>query len=799
MQVNKLIAMVRALHPCVFDNEVMLHWLSELDGQIDTQVHLLSPVNLKPYEMTQEGALPDTELLVPYPYDSLYVQYLLAQLHYYEGEYEKYENVMQMYNLRYTEYVKWVCENIAPATGEAERLQYYLSAYALAVKHGYGGSEEDWLASLKGDRGEKGDKGDKGEKGEPGSGVHYIQIYDPDDYGKRIANIQQDGVYYIECKDELIDGAFDDWLDKPEGISADAHLALIVSQYGTNSNVQLAAENYDTGSFYFRFVSRTPDENGNYPVMNDWIRLATAQELAAIRERVAANEDDTAALQQEVSWLYHDLDTTKQDVVSAVNRLIELEENAATLEALQKVQDAVYDLEELQAVTQDEIDRVNENIDALFEGQAEAEADILKLRVNVDQNALHISVIEDGVHAALVVVDSRVCNVSTVAGGESWHQVEAAAKMDEPYLNEWGWKCAVADGTTEVYRWLYRCMKEGFRVPYRTIVVDGTEHYFETELTERNKEWFDNLASNPFDYIKNNLSDRSEATCFCIPLVQFGDMSDEELKYAITRVAFDNPAFCFPPVSSVIIVRNGDDKAMYCWCIYRTEATAQKTAVLIDKATKSIDKYVQQMAANPDPAFEYHNKRSTAEIIHDYIVLNANLRTGPDGEYTPNYIMPTMLAAIDPNRRAACDGYTQAFNYFVRLYGINSIAMSADIYHLVDGAYEAEGGHIWNIVNFGKYGVYSDDPAQWSPIDVYWDEPLHEEKIRPTRTDLPTGKVWWEYCGNPDNVFKEDWRRTIEKTTTYGKYPFDNADGSTPQPSMRLEGLNESEDYDWEV
>ncbi len=48
------------------------------------------------------------------------------------------------------------------------------SAYEIAVKHGYDGSEEEWLASLvgppgeAGPQGEKGETGAKGAKGEPG-------------------------------------------------------------------------------------------------------------------------------------------------------------------------------------------------------------------------------------------------------------------------------------------------------------------------------------------------------------------------------------------------------------------------------------------------------------------------------------------------------------------------------------------------------------------------------------------------------------------------------------------------------
>lgn len=36
------------------------------------------------------------------------------------------------------------------------------SAYEIAVEHGYQGTEEQWLESLKGVKGDKGDKGDPG-------------------------------------------------------------------------------------------------------------------------------------------------------------------------------------------------------------------------------------------------------------------------------------------------------------------------------------------------------------------------------------------------------------------------------------------------------------------------------------------------------------------------------------------------------------------------------------------------------------------------------------------------------------
>ena len=43
------------------------------------------------------------------------------------------------------------------------------SAYQIALDNGFEGSEEEWLASLKGDKGDKGDRGEQGEKGNAGN------------------------------------------------------------------------------------------------------------------------------------------------------------------------------------------------------------------------------------------------------------------------------------------------------------------------------------------------------------------------------------------------------------------------------------------------------------------------------------------------------------------------------------------------------------------------------------------------------------------------------------------------------
>src|SRR5690625_446028 len=58
------------------------------------------------------------------------------------------------------------------------------SAYEIAVEHGFVGSEEEWLESLKGEKGDKGDKGDPGETGATGATGAKVDKGDKGDRGE---------------------------------------------------------------------------------------------------------------------------------------------------------------------------------------------------------------------------------------------------------------------------------------------------------------------------------------------------------------------------------------------------------------------------------------------------------------------------------------------------------------------------------------------------------------------------------------------------------------------------------------
>lgn len=111
-----------------------------------------------------------TELMVSAPYDKIYRSYLSAMIDFANGEFNNYNNSMQLFNKQFYELSNWYGRNYNPADGKAVDNGYYLSAFAIAVKHGYSGTEAEWLLSLKGatGAGTPGKDGDDGTNGVDG-------------------------------------------------------------------------------------------------------------------------------------------------------------------------------------------------------------------------------------------------------------------------------------------------------------------------------------------------------------------------------------------------------------------------------------------------------------------------------------------------------------------------------------------------------------------------------------------------------------------------------------------------------
>ena len=94
-----------------------IEWLSRLDSAVKQQIidtHVgAGEIAFSGY--TAETPL-DTVLLVPAPYDEVYLRWMEAQIDYHNGEYDKFNNSIIMYNTAFDAYARYYKLHHMPLT-----------------------------------------------------------------------------------------------------------------------------------------------------------------------------------------------------------------------------------------------------------------------------------------------------------------------------------------------------------------------------------------------------------------------------------------------------------------------------------------------------------------------------------------------------------------------------------------------------------------------------------------------------------------------------------------------------------
>lgn len=92
-----------------------VEWLSRLDNMVKKNIidthEGAEDVIFTGYD---ESTDIQTELLVPVPYDEMYLRWLEAQIDYHNGEYDKYNNAIIMFNTTYEAYQAFYTRNHLP-------------------------------------------------------------------------------------------------------------------------------------------------------------------------------------------------------------------------------------------------------------------------------------------------------------------------------------------------------------------------------------------------------------------------------------------------------------------------------------------------------------------------------------------------------------------------------------------------------------------------------------------------------------------------------------------------------------
>jgi hypothetical protein len=92
-----------------------LEWLSRLDSAVKLQI-IDTHEGAKDITFTgYDSNTPlTTVLLVPAPYDEVYLRWMEAQIDYHNGEYDKFNNSIIMYNTAFDEYQKYYTRSHMP-------------------------------------------------------------------------------------------------------------------------------------------------------------------------------------------------------------------------------------------------------------------------------------------------------------------------------------------------------------------------------------------------------------------------------------------------------------------------------------------------------------------------------------------------------------------------------------------------------------------------------------------------------------------------------------------------------------
>lgn len=158
MKIIDLLEYVDELQENVFSIKTKIRWINQLEAEVQTEILLMAADGITQYTTDDM----DAELIAPPPHDQIYQEYLFWQIALAQGEAERANNASALFNRVLQEYKRFVAMTVNPGLGQAEIVRYYLTAYQIAVKNGFSGTETEWLQSL------------IGKAGDPGAGLNIV-------------------------------------------------------------------------------------------------------------------------------------------------------------------------------------------------------------------------------------------------------------------------------------------------------------------------------------------------------------------------------------------------------------------------------------------------------------------------------------------------------------------------------------------------------------------------------------------------------------------------------------------------
>lgn len=106
MNIEKIINKLDYLYPNTYEYEDKKHWIEELEKRIENEI-------LNTHEGKEEK---ENSLYADSPYSEIYIYYLQAQIDNHNGEYDRYNNHITLFNEMYADYESWYHRNHMPVS-----------------------------------------------------------------------------------------------------------------------------------------------------------------------------------------------------------------------------------------------------------------------------------------------------------------------------------------------------------------------------------------------------------------------------------------------------------------------------------------------------------------------------------------------------------------------------------------------------------------------------------------------------------------------------------------------------------
>ena len=117
MKINEAINRLDALKANTYNQPEKIEWLSRVDSMVKKQIIDTheggETVSFTGYN---EDTDLQTELLVPAPFDELYLRFMEAQIDYHNHEYDSYNNAIIMFNTAFEAYAAYYNQHHMPVS-----------------------------------------------------------------------------------------------------------------------------------------------------------------------------------------------------------------------------------------------------------------------------------------------------------------------------------------------------------------------------------------------------------------------------------------------------------------------------------------------------------------------------------------------------------------------------------------------------------------------------------------------------------------------------------------------------------